>query len=71
MSCLDEKRDPFGAIVVQRSGIALLMPSEKVEISSRNQQVGQASAAAFEPTTPGLRAGGFAPTASKRIGIHE
>jgi hypothetical protein len=43
MFCLDEERDPFGAIVVQRSGIAFLMPSEKVEISSRNQRVARAS----------------------------
>jgi excisionase family DNA binding protein len=38
--------------VVQRSVIALLMPSEKVEISSRNRRVVKVSAAAFEPATP-------------------
>ena len=72
MSCLNKKRDPFGAIVVQRPGIALLMPSEKVEISPRNQRVAEASVAPFEPPTPGLRSREIALTkASKGIGIHE
>ena len=46
------------------------MPSEKVEISSRNQRVVKASAAPFEPSTPGLRSREIAlPKASKRIVI--
>ena len=52
---LDQERDPFGAIVVQRAGILPLVPSERVRISLENQQVVTASVEGPEPTTLGQR----------------